>query len=226
MPPVPYRTKSKARLNKPFTVNQLKTMQRLTAKQVARSMDARLFSHTVNGNLLHGNHYVWNPAFNVVQGTNNNNRIASELFLDGFLFNLLVELPNTSAIGSISYRIKVYADHDNTFSGSGTTVVQQINMQSVGYLTIGNTCTQPNDKWQTRTLLDQVITVDCSNNTGRNQAVMRKWIPVKKKISYDTAGFLKLENYYFVVSPWISNGTLNTTAVGYFDANVAMYFKE
>lgn len=169
---------------------------------------------------------MWNVPFQCVQGTNNNNRLGSEIFLDGFLFNLILELPNTASIGSISYRCRIYADHDNTFSASTPTVVQQINMQSVGFLGIGNTVTALNDKWQVKCLYDHVVTLDQTVSTGRNQHAIRKWLPIKKKISYDTAGFLKLENYYMVVSPWISNGTLNTTNCGFFESTVGMYFKE
>lgn len=229
MPPVPYRTARNASRKKPFTVNQLKTMQRMTGKAIAGIRDARLFQHNVNTSgtsFLHGNHYVWNVAFNCAQGVANNNRVGAEIFLDGFLMNVICELPNTANIGSISYRIRVYADHDNTFSGAGPSVVQQINMQSVGFLGVGNTVTALNDKWQVKCLYDEVCTIDQSVSTGRNQVVKRKWIPIKKKVTYDTAGFLKLENYYFVVSPWISNGTLNSTSCGFFECTTGMYFKE
>lgn len=228
MPPVPAHVSKKRKMSQPFTLNQVKALNRMSAKTVAKLRDGRLAYQNVSSNTLHGNHYVFNPMWPISQGTNNNQRLGSELFVDGFLINCLLELPATTSLaGSVTFRLRVYADHDNAFSGAGlSTVVQQVNMQSVGFLGVGNSTTMLNDKWQVRCLMDELVTLDFQVAAGRYQKHVRKWIPIKKKVTYDTAGFLKLENYYCVVSPWIGNGTLNTTATGFFEWNTGVYFKE
>lgn len=162
----------------------------------------------------------------MAEGAGNENRTGSEVIISGMLLHMYFETQGSAAEGSVQYRVRIYEDNENTFSGSGFTTVQQLSQQTVGFYGVGASIVEANDKFQVNVLYDEVVQIDQMVTSAVYSKSVRHWIPLRKKFTYATNGFMKNKNIYFSISPWIHGGTLNTTDCGFFTARFTTYFSE
>lgn len=226
MPPIPRKRLTYKKLDKypPLNPKQKKQVKRIAS----RMSDHKLLRTvpTAISSLLHGNTYVYNPMWNIAEGSGNENRTGSEIYVAGLMIHMYFEGQGGAAEGSIQYRIRLYEDAENTFGATTFTTVQQINQQSVGFYGVGLSIIEVNDKFQVKCIYDQVVQLDQMVTSAVYSKAHRAWIPLKKKFTFATNGFMKDKSVYFTISPWIHGGTLNTTDCGFFTASFATYFSE
>lgn len=227
MPPVPRKRimyPKKIDTYPPLNPKQKKQVRRI-ASRLSDHKQAR-FVPTAISSLLHGNTYVYNPFWNIAEGSGNENRTGSEVMITGLQIHGYVEGQGGAAEGSVQYRIRLYEDAENTFGATTYTTVQQISQQSVGFYGVGPSIIEANDKFQVKCIYDQVVQLDQFVTSATYSKAFRAWIPLRKKFTFATNGFMKDKSVYFTISPWIHGGTLNTTDCGFFTASFTTYFSE
>jgi len=211
----------------PFTVKQVRAVKKIADKQIKRSADHKQRNVAIGSTvMLHQNTYVLAPMFAIPAGSASNERIGNEINLSGLLMNF--KFRSDTAQNVTSFRIRVYEDSDDTFSGpTSWTTVTQANMTSVGFTQNStDVVLEPNDKFTIKTLVDQTFQVNQQVENGTMGLTKRVWIPFRKKYIFTQAGFSKYNNLYVTVMGNVPGGTAGTTGVGFVTMSYSIYYSD
>lgn len=226
MPPIPRKRIVNRKMDKypPLNPKQKKQVRRIAS----RLSDHKQYSvlPTAISSATHGSTFAFNPLWGMAEGSGNENRTGSEVMISGIMIHGYFENQGSATEGSTQFRIRVYEDAENTFGSTTFTTVTQANQQTVGYYGVGSSIVEANDKFQVNTLYDQVLQIDQQVSSAVYSKTCRIWIPLRKKFTFATNGFMKDKSVYFAVSPWVHGGTVGTTDCGFFTARFTTYFSE
>lgn len=209
MPVIPIKYRQQRKQRAPFSYKQVSRIRQLAQTEINKRADKKQFSTTVQlGSLQNDTSYAFNLLSGIVQGDSSADRTGQEIYVQGVL--LSVRMEKAAAVDRLTFRLRVYKENQDTFSNFNTfSSVAAANNDSIGLLTNNTDVTlTPNDRFSIETLSDKLY--DCSNvaySGADRQISHRIWIPIKKKMTYQTGDvFMKDHNLYCTLG-LIGDGT-------------------
>lgn len=227
-----YRKKSKSSKTVSIAPKQKKAIKQIVKKEIKSTEETKIYStgSATSTNLVSSTIYTLAPCQLINQGTNNNNRIGNDIYLQGIKLHMLFQ---NRAQQTLFFRISVIW-HIDQWNGNWSYNGSAIGSTEIWY-TSSNVCQAPFNTKNTGTqvLYDKVFNVSTTVNNGvtpyYKQTMFKKYIKINKKLTYLAGSQLfKNKQLYILVTPFsLDSGiTQGVSSVGAIDSHALLYFKD
>lgn len=222
MPPLPYKRKASYsqswKPNYSLTPLQKKQVLLISNRSARRKQEVKRTVNSGGVNLLAGQAAVWNPFYNIAQGTGSGNRVGAHINCDSIDVSLLLET-SSATNKEMSVFVFAYWAEEVTFTSSTTpTTVPVANLQSdlplLGATTTGNVTNQVFDVNQCKSIRESRFVIPLSLTGVAGAKHMKLRIPMKSKhLTYnsDSASFFQGKNLIIGVISDCQGATSGTT---------------
>lgn len=222
------QTKTKMKYKKPAKSKLSAQIRKEIAKTSLRQTEIKNSSLGNNTtSLVHNQIQGFGITQRLSQGTNSEQRIGDEVFLEAFRMEVICGAPTTA--GAYSYRILVVYSGEEYASTTFTTSTLTVSEIFLPNIFTGTRVAGVINKKAVQVLYDEEFVIN-SNITGvADVYTTRAYINLRKhKFQYQAGGSVqgKFKNLYCIVIPNVQGGTLDTTGCGSIVINNSLDFRD
>jgi len=221
------QTKTNMKYKKPAKSKLSAVIRKEIAKTAIRNSEIKNASSGNSTSLLHNQIQGFGVTQRIVQGTNSEQRLGDEMFLESFRMEVIIGAPTTA--GAYAYRLMVVysgEEYSSTTFSTSTLSASEIFLPNI---TTGTRVSGVVNKKAVQVLYDHEFVIN-SNITGvADVYTTSAYINLRKyRFQYQAGGstFGKLKNLYVIVIPNVQGGTLDTTGCGSIVINNALDYRD
>jgi len=197
------------------------------AKSTMRQSEVKNASSGNSATLVHNQIQGFGVTQRIVQGTNSEQRLGDEMFLEAFRMEVIIGAPTTA--GAYAYRIMVVysgEEYSGTTFSSTTLTSSEIFLPNI---VSGTRVSGVVNKKAVQVLYDHEFVINSNITAVADVYTTSAYINLRKyKFQYQAGGSVygKLKNLYVIVIPNVQGGTLDTTACGSIVINNSLDYRD